>query len=87
MSRILVKEGEEVLERAKKYCADKGITSTTQMEFGDAGVEIISLSKKENFDLIVIGSHGKSGLDRVLIGSVSSFVVTHNKRKTLVVRG
>lgn len=87
MSQILVKQGEEVLEDAKKYCADKGITITTHMKYGDAGSEIISLAEQEKIDLIVIGSHGKSGLDRVLLGSVSSFVVTNNKKTTMVVRG
>ena len=56
------------------------------MKYGDAGIEIMSLAEQEKFDLIVIGSHGKSDLDRLLIGSVSPFVVTHNKVTTMVVR-
>ncbi|MDD1688358.1 MAG: universal stress protein, partial [Methanoregula sp.] len=71
---------------AKKYCAEKGITLITHMKYGDAGREIMSLAEQEKSDLIVIGSHGKSDLDRLLIGSVSSFVVTHNKVTTMVVR-
>jgi len=86
MQRMLEKEGESVLENAKKYCTDKGITIITHMEYGDAGREIMSLAEQEKFDLIVIGSHGKSDIDRLLIGSVSSFVVTHNKGTTMVVR-
>jgi len=86
MERILEREGEMVLENAKKYCAEKGITIITHMKYGDAGREIISLAEQEKSDLIVIGSHGKSDLDRLLIGSVSSFVVTHNKVTTMVVR-
>jgi nucleotide-binding universal stress UspA family protein len=86
MERILKREGEMVLESAKKYCAEKGITLITHMKYGDAGREIMSLAEQEKSDLIVIGSHGKSDLDRLLIGSVSSFVVTHNKVATMVVR-
>jgi nucleotide-binding universal stress UspA family protein len=86
MERILEKEGEAVLESAKKYCAEKGIILITHMKYGDAGREIMSLAEQEKFDLIVIGSHGKSDLDRLLIGSVSSFVVTHNNVTTMVVR-
>ncbi|MDD1670630.1 MAG: universal stress protein, partial [Methanomicrobiales archaeon] len=37
-------------------------------------------------DLVVLGSHGKSNLDRILLGSVSSFVVSHSPVSTLVVR-
>jgi len=86
MERILEREGETVLESAKKICAEKGITVLTHMKYGDAGNEIIVLAEQEKCDLIVIGSHGKSDLDRLLIGSVSSFVVTHNKVTTMVVR-
>jgi len=86
MQRMLEKEGESVLENAKKYCTDKGITIITHMEYGDAGREIMSLAEQEKFDLIVIGSHGKSDIDCLLIGSVSSLVVTHNKGTTMVVR-
>lgn len=86
MYRVLEKEGEAVLERAKKYGEDKGIIIFTHMKYGDAGREIIALAEQEKCDLIVIGSHGKSSMDRLLIGSVSSFVVTHNKAATMVVR-
>ena len=87
MYRILEKVGESILERAEKYCSDKGITIITHMRYGDPGNEIISLAEQEKFDLIVIGSHGKSSIDRLLLGSVSSFVVTRNKAATMVVRG
>ena len=90
MNRVIEKEeeleGGVVLEKAKKYCADKGITITTHMKYGDAGSEIISLADQEKCDLIVIGSHGKSSIDRLLSGSVSSFVVTQSKVTTMVVR-
>jgi nucleotide-binding universal stress UspA family protein len=86
MYRILEKEGEAVLEKAKKYCADQGIAIITHLKQGHAGIEIISLAEQEKSDLIVVGSHGKSNIDRLLIGSVSSFVVTHSKITTMVVR-
>jgi len=90
MNRVIEKqeelEGAVVLEKAKKYCTDKGITIITHVNYGDAGSEIISLAEQEKVDLIVIGSHGKSSIDRLLSGSVSSFVVTHGKVTTMVVR-
>jgi nucleotide-binding universal stress UspA family protein len=86
MYRVLEKEGEAVLEKAKKYCSEKGIMVFTQMKQGHAGSEIIALADREKSDLIIVGSHGKSNADRLLIGSVSTFVVTHSKATTLVVR-
>ncbi len=86
IERMLQKEGKEVLESSRKCCAEKGITIITHMKYGDPGIEIISLAEKEKCDLIIVASHGKSELNRFLLGSVSTFVVTHNKVMTLVVR-
>ena len=86
MYSVLEKEGEEVMERAKKYAAGKGITVITHMNQGHAGSEILALAEEEKSDLIIVGSHGKSNTDRLLIGSVSTFVVTHSTVTTMVVR-
>jgi len=87
MYQLLEKEGNDVLEGAKKYCADKGISVIPHLKQGNAGTEIISLAEQEKCDLIVVASHGKSGFDRLFLGSVSSFVVKNNKGATMVVRG
>jgi nucleotide-binding universal stress UspA family protein len=86
MYSVLEKEGEEVLERAKKYATEKSITVITHMKQGHAGSEILALAEEEKSDLIIVGSHGKSNTDRLLIGSVSTFVVTHSTVTTMVVR-
>jgi nucleotide-binding universal stress UspA family protein len=86
MYRVLEKEGSTVLEQAKKYATDKGITVITHMKQGHAGSEIVTLADKEKTDLVMVGSHGKSQADRLLIGSVSTYVVTHSKVTTMVVR-
>ena len=86
MYSVLEKEGEEVMERAKKYAAGKGITVITHMNQGHAGSEILALAEEEKSDLIIVGSHGKSNTDRLLIGSVSTFVVAHSTITTMVVR-
>ena len=86
MYRVLEKEGESVLEKAKKFCSEKGISVFTHMKQGHAGTEIIALAEREKVDLILVGSHGKSNTDRLLIGSVSTFVVTHSSASTMVVR-
>ncbi len=86
MYRVLEKEGKSVLEKAKKFGASNGVTIATHVKQGHAGSEIIALAEKEKTDLIMVGSHGKSNTDRLLIGSVSTFVVTHSKVTTMVVR-
>jgi nucleotide-binding universal stress UspA family protein len=86
MYSVLEKEGEKVLESAKKSGATQGVTIITHIKQGHAGSEILSLAEEVKSDLIIVGSHGKSNTDRLLIGSVSTFVVTHSKVTTMVVR-
>jgi nucleotide-binding universal stress UspA family protein len=86
MYSVLEKEGDEVMERAKVYATGKGITVITHLKQGHAGSEILALAEEEKSDLIIVGSHGKSNTDRLLIGSVSTFVVTHSTVTTMVVR-
>lgn len=86
MYRVLEKEGNVVIEQAKKHAAEKGVNIITHIKQGHAGSEVVSLAEKEKIDLIMIGSHGKSQADRILIGSVSTYVVTHSKVTTMVVR-
>jgi nucleotide-binding universal stress UspA family protein len=86
MYSVLEKEGKAVLERAKKSAAEKGVTIITHMKQGHAGSEIVALAEEVKSDLIMVGSHGKGNADRLLIGSVSTFVVTHSKVTTMVVR-
>jgi nucleotide-binding universal stress UspA family protein len=84
--RVLEKEGKSVLEKAKSFGAANGVSIITHVKQGHAGSEIIALAEQEKCDLIIVGSHGKGNADRLLIGSVSTFVVTHSKVTTMVVR-
>lgn len=86
MYNVLRQEGESVLEKAKTEAAARGITLTTHLKFGHAGSEILALAESIKAELIVVGSHGKSQTDRLLIGSVSTFIVTHSTASTMVVR-
>ena len=46
-----------------------------EVVFGEAGDEIINLAKKENADMIIIGTHGVKGFERLLMGSTAEYVV------------
>src|SRR5208337_1128667 len=43
---------------------------------GDPAAKILELAKKEKIDLIIMGAHGRKGLERVFFGSVADAVVT-----------
>ena len=45
------------------------------MLIGDEAEEIVHLAQEEGYDLIVIGTHGRTGLGRLLMGSVAEKVL------------
>ena len=86
MYSILKREGNSNLARVSEIAEKKGITVTTHFEQGHAGSTILNKAEEIRADLIVVGSHGKSNVDRLLLGSVSSFVIEHCSKSVLVVR-
>ena len=62
------------------------VTTTEAVREGRTWVEICEAAKEEKADIIVIGSHGRTGLSHVLIGSVAETVVRHASCPVLVVR-
>jgi nucleotide-binding universal stress UspA family protein len=54
-----------------------GFKVTSSVEEGDARDVILNNAEGWNADLIIVGSHGRTGLDRFLIGSVSEAVARH----------
>ncbi len=87
MYELLKQEGDE----ATKYVADKaeaeGLTVERLTVEGHPAEEITKFAEKNSIDLIVMGTLGKSGLDRFLLGSVAEKVVRTSKIPVLVVRG
>jgi len=86
MYSLLDKEGKEILDSAIRAGEEAGVTLTAHLRQGHAGQEILNLAEEIGADLIVLGSLGKSGIERLLLGSVSSFVVTNSPVTTMVVR-
>jgi len=83
---LLEQEGGKVLDIAEKKAQDAGIQIRKHLISGHAGNEIINLAEAQGADLIIVGSRGKSQIDRLLIGSVSSHVVKYSNVTTMVVR-
>jgi nucleotide-binding universal stress UspA family protein len=59
----------------KVYAADPGITAEHRLTDGDPATEILSVAKDLPCDLIVMGTHGRTGLGRLLLGSVAEQVL------------
>ena len=64
----------KLAEFAKKHF--KGCSSCiTKVVQGDAGEEIIKYTVENNINMIMMGTHGRKGLDRIRFGSVAGSVV------------
>lgn len=73
---------DEAVTAAKALGAAK---ATTRLVTGPPWAEITTLLEREGFDLCVIGSHGRTGLSRLVIGSVAEKVVRHASCSVLTV--
>ena len=83
---------EKIAKRAHENLQDliarveDSVTATKSVRQGRTWVEICDAAAAEKADLIILGSHGRTGLSHVLIGSVAETVVRHATCPVLVVR-
>jgi len=64
----------------------KGVDFEQRILKGDPAHEIIRLAEREKIDLIVMGTHGRRGLSRLLMGSVAEWVMRRANCPVLTVR-
>ena len=80
------KPAEELVERIANELGDAGFKVHAAVEVGDIREKIIDRASDWGADLIVVGSHGRSGIQRFLLGSVAEFVARHAKCSVEIVR-
>jgi nucleotide-binding universal stress UspA family protein len=81
---LLEREGEEAMEYVKKEAEALGVKLTTRIEEGSPSRKIVDLSAEH--DLVVMGTLGRTGFSKLLLGSVAERVVRFAKCPVLVVR-
>lgn len=74
------------LAEGTKILAEQGFTVKTEIHEGDPAGTILDRAEEAHVDLVVVGSHGRSGLARFFLGSVSQRVVSHARCSVLVVK-
>ena len=84
LNQILKERSEETLKEFDKLNEDE-LKITHIVREGSPAKVILEVAKEENIDLIVMGSSGKSGFDRFIMGSVADKVVNSAKCAVLVV--
>ena len=82
----LTKRAAELTKKASESLKRKGPKIETAVREGDARSVIVDEAQKWSADLIVLGSHGYTGIKRLLLGSVASSVVSHAPCSVEIVR-
>ena len=80
------KNGQLQLDSLAAEMADRDIYSKTEVRTGRTTSEIVNLARETNVDLIILATHGHTGLKHVLLGSVAENVVRHAPCPVLIVR-
>jgi nucleotide-binding universal stress UspA family protein len=75
VSEMLAREGGEALESVTEEAETHGVPVETVQVDGSPSREIVRYAEENGCDLIVMGTHGRGGIDRLLLGSVAEKVV------------
>lgn len=87
MYELLRQEGDLAIKYVTEKAEAEGVEVEGNLLEGHPADEIIKSSEKNSISLIVMGTLGKSGLDRFLLGSVAEKIVRNSRIPVLVVRG
>ncbi len=84
---LMEKKGRADLDRAAAKVKKAGLTCETKIVVSTSTQEaLVEAAKKSKVDLIVLGTHGRTGLMRLLMGSTTARVIGHAHCSVLVVR-
>ena len=81
-----LEETERKLKVIEKELVDAGLAVKLQVETGIPVREILRVGGEENVSVIVIGSHGRSNLEEIFLGSVSEKVIRKSKQPVFVIK-
>jgi nucleotide-binding universal stress UspA family protein len=87
LDELVRRNADEELDGFVEKARERGVTvRASRTARGVPWHTIVAAAKEGNYDLIVIGTHGRTGLPRVLLGSVAENVVRHAQCPVLSVR-
>jgi nucleotide-binding universal stress UspA family protein len=86
MSADLVRFHQETAAGAERDLQGTGLRTEAKILHGDARTALVEAARTESADLLVVGSHGRTGMAKLLMGSVASYVVSHAPCSVMVVR-
>jgi nucleotide-binding universal stress UspA family protein len=82
----MIEKSKTVLENVQKKAESLNIKTETAVKEGEAYEKIVELANEKKADVIFIGSHGRTGLKKILMGSVTEKVIGHAPCPVMVVK-
>ena len=82
----VVNTAKEYLARIKERLSAKNIEIEMHSPYGNPAENILSVCKLQQIDLVAMSTHGRSGISRLLLGSVAEKVVRHSEIPVLLYR-
>jgi nucleotide-binding universal stress UspA family protein len=79
-------EGTEAVEAVAAQADDAGVAAETAVETGIVHRSIVDYVGGEDIDLVVMGTHGRTGVGRILLGSVAENVIRTASVPVMTVR-
>ncbi|SFG42006.1 Nucleotide-binding universal stress protein, UspA family [Halopelagius inordinatus] len=86
LDEMLRADAEEAVAEVRRIATDADIPAETKIIDGSPSREIVEYAEREGCDLVVMGTHGRGGLDRLLLGSVAEKVIRASNVPVLTVR-
>lgn len=83
---LLREEGEKATRAVEEMAKKEGVGAQSEILVGRPAIEIVNFANKNDVDLIVMGTLGKAGLERFLLGSVAEKVIRTSPVPVMVVR-
>lgn len=77
---------EQLIEKLRNSCEGDTAKVTPIVRFGRAWQEVVAIAREQECDMIVLATHGYTGLRHVLLGSVAEKIVRHAPCPVLTVR-
>ena len=79
-------DAENIMEKAKTIAREHDVVINTEVASGDEAEEIVATAKRLNSDLIIRATHGWSGINRAIMGSIAERVFINAPCPVLVVK-
>jgi nucleotide-binding universal stress UspA family protein len=82
---FILEEGKKATDKVAEMAEKGGVSCEKSIVEGHPASEIMQVAEEEKMDLIVMGSIGKTGLEKILLGSVAEKVVRNSKTPVLLI--